>query len=66
MCDLRRLQWLESSEQEELLGSRKRIKAWLEAVENATNPQFDEVHSKLYGMAKKLQDDRNSQAKASL
>jgi hypothetical protein len=49
MCDLRRLQWLESSEQEELLGSRKRIKAWLEAVENATNPQFDEVHSKLYG-----------------
>lgn len=63
VCEIKQLLWLESSEQEELLGSRKRIKAWLEAVENATNPQFDEVHSKLYGMAKKLQDDRTLKQK---
>lgn len=60
MCALLAVQWLESSEQEELLGSKKRIKAWIDAVEDATNPQFNEVHSKLYRMAKKLQDGRES------
>ncbi|KAG0582487.1 hypothetical protein M758_3G063200 [Ceratodon purpureus] len=65
VCEIKQLLWLESSEQEELLGSRKRIQAWLEAVEKATNPQFNEVHSKLYGMAKHLQDGRKSKEEAS-
>ena len=60
------MQWLEHSDQEDLFGSRMRIKAWVKAVENATNPEFNQVHSKLYEMAKQLQDGRKSQEQTSL
>jgi len=66
VCEIKQLLWLENSDQEDLLGSRMRIKAWVKAVENATNPEFNEVHSKLYGMAKKLQADREIQGQAGL
>lgn len=55
---MRFLQWLESGDQEDLLGKRTRIKAWVKAVENATNPEFNEVHSKLYAMAKEIHSGR--------
>lgn len=58
VCEIKQLLMLESRDQEDLLGSRMRIKAWVKAVENATNPEFNEVHSKLYDMAKKLHADR--------
>lgn len=60
------VQWLESGDQEDLLGSRPRIKAWVQAVENATNPEFNQVHSSLYAMAKKIQDGRKVAGQSSL
>jgi len=65
MCKYLGVQWLETSDQEDLLGSRTRIKAWVKAVENATNPEFNKVHSKLYEMAKKLHADREFKDKPS-
>jgi len=66
ICEFLGVQWLESSDQEDLLGSRMRIKVWVKAVETATNPEFNEVHSELYKMAKKLHADKEIQGQASL
>lgn len=66
VCEIKQLLWLECSDQEDLFGSRPRIKAWVQAVENATNPEFYEVHSKLYEMAKELHDGREFQGQDSL
>jgi glutathione S-transferase len=66
VCEIKQLLWLESGDQEDLLGSRPRIKAWVQAVENATNPEFNKVHSSLYAMAKKIQDGRKVAGQSSL
>lgn len=44
--------------QEDVLGSRPKLAAWMEAVENATNPHFEEVHAEIYAIAEQLEGSR--------
>lgn len=41
-----------------MLGSRPKLAAWMEAVENATNPHFEEVHAEIYAIAEQLEGSR--------
>ena len=52
------LQLLDESEESELLASWKNITKWLQAVEAATNPVFDEVHGMLYAVSKQLRESK--------
>lgn len=46
---------LMQSTRTELLGSGEEITGWMDAVVNATKPQFDEVHVVLSAFVKQLQ-----------
>ena len=52
------LQLLDDSEVSELLASRKKVTKWLQAVEAATNPVFDDVHGTFYALNKQLKEKK--------
>jgi hypothetical protein len=56
------VQWLNSSERKNLLDSRDRLTAWIDAVEKATDPHFTDVHADLYAIAQSLDEGRKVQA----
>jgi glutathione S-transferase len=58
LCQLKQLKVSDAKTQEDILGSRAKIAAWMDAVENATNPHFEEVHKEIYAIAEKVEGSR--------
>jgi len=58
LCQLKQLKIADAKTQEDVLGSRPKLAAWMEAVENATNPHFEEVHAEIYAIAEQLEGSR--------
>lgn len=57
-CELTELKLLDVSEESELLASRKNVTKWLQAVEDATTPVFDEVHGALFALSKQVREPK--------
>jgi len=58
ICQLKQLKVFDAKTQEDMLGSKPKIAAWMEAVENATNPHFEEVHAEIFAIAEQLKGSR--------
>ena len=52
------LQLLDDLEVSELFASRKNVTKWLQAVEVAMNPVFDDVHEIFYALYKPLKEQK--------
>jgi hypothetical protein len=63
--DVCNLQFLDPETQKVLLGSREKIEAWMVAVENSTNPHFEEAHESTYATARQIQAGRDMAEKFS-
>ncbi|GJP30685.1 hypothetical protein CLOM_g4539 [Closterium sp. NIES-68] len=58
-CELKQIELLGPAGKEAVLGSHKKVQAWLEAVRAACNPVFDQVHGALYRLASRAEKARN-------
>jgi len=65
VCQLKQLLFLDPETQKVLLGSRENIEAWMVAVENSTNPHFEEAHESTYATARQFQAGRDMAEKFS-
>ncbi|KAG6554530.1 hypothetical protein Mapa_003909 [Marchantia paleacea] len=58
-CEITQIQTLAMTEREKALGSKPKIKKWIEAMENRLAPHFADVHSRVQHVAELLDNSRN-------
>jgi glutathione S-transferase len=62
VCELMQLQVVDEKDRDRILGPHKKVEQWIEDTKQATMPYFDEVHTVLFKLKAKLQEQRLSEA----